>query len=160
MRRITYLDGLRGVACMQVVASHYAAAFYPAMVLKLRFLTAGSTAVAVFFLISGFVLTSSFEMSAASRVILVLRRLLRLAVPAMVSVAIAAVLVCASYRNADLAHKAYGWAGFPTPLCGLKDLRGLFDDLSGVTVLFGYRGSWPFFWNWLNEQRSTGLYGQ
>jgi peptidoglycan/LPS O-acetylase OafA/YrhL len=155
MRRITYFDGLRGLACMQVVASHYAAAFYPAMVLQLRFLTAGSTAVAVFFLISGFVLTASFEAAAASPAILVLRRVLRLAVPAMLSVAIAAVLVCASYRNAGLAQRAYGWAGFPTPLSGLKDLAGLRDDLSGVTVLFGYRGSWPFFWNWLNDSQTT-----
>ena len=58
MQRIGFLDGLRGLACMQVVLFHYGSAFCPNA--RLGVLANGVLAVAIFFVISGFVLTESF----------------------------------------------------------------------------------------------------
>lgn len=57
--RIEYLDGLRGVACMMVVAGHYSGFFQPSQA-GMPF-DDGFLAVAIFFVMSGFVLTESFS---------------------------------------------------------------------------------------------------
>jgi peptidoglycan/LPS O-acetylase OafA/YrhL len=89
MRRLTYLDGLRGLAAMQVVAQHYTQAFAPVWTYKLGFLANGQYAVHVFFLMSGLVLTGSFERAPFDIAINVLRRVIRLSGPAFMATAIA-----------------------------------------------------------------------
>jgi|SRR5580700_1882571 hypothetical protein len=61
MQRVEYLDGLRGLAAMQVVLNHYTLAFAPGWVGPLGFFADGVAAVLLFFLMSGLVLTYSFE---------------------------------------------------------------------------------------------------
>lgn len=146
-RRITYFDGLRGVACIQVVACHYAIAFYPAMTLGLGFLTDGTFAVCIFFLLSGYVLTQAFAASTATPLTLIVRRLLRLCLPAYAAVVISGLMESPGQNNAAIAHAAVGWpASFPTPLFAGP---GFPYDLSGTEILFGYRNTWPLYASWL-----------
>jgi peptidoglycan/LPS O-acetylase OafA/YrhL len=62
--RVRYLEGLRGIAALQVVLLHFVTAFAPNAAehapAPLPVLFDGHTAVYVFFLISGAVLTPSF----------------------------------------------------------------------------------------------------
>ena len=62
--KVPYLEGLRGIAAMQVVLLHFVTGFLPNTAQHawppLRVLFDGHTAVYVFFLISGAVLTPSF----------------------------------------------------------------------------------------------------
>ncbi|KAK9448054.1 acyltransferase family-domain-containing protein [Limtongia smithiae] len=95
--RVGALEGLRGVAAMQVTLLHYVLAFlpsthYPVPVLTswehligarapLNLLVDGATAVYVFFLLSGAVLTVGFSHTKANWVFIVLRRIVRLGLP-------------------------------------------------------------------------------
>jgi peptidoglycan/LPS O-acetylase OafA/YrhL len=67
--KVPYLEGLRGIAAMQVVLLHFVTGFLPDTAQHawppLRVLFDGHTAVYVFFLISGAVLTPSFARSGA-----------------------------------------------------------------------------------------------
>ncbi len=108
IQRAAYFDGLRGYAAVQVVFLHYVSALalaiggiaplvpHPAWEDNFIhrpwfFLCDGYVAVSLFFLISGVVLTGSFEASAAPAWRLVLRRLIRLGVPMVVCVLLAAL---------------------------------------------------------------------
>ena len=68
--KVQYLEGLRGIAAMQVVLLHFVTGFLPDTAEHawppLRVLFDGHTAVYVFFLISGTVLTPSFARPALS----------------------------------------------------------------------------------------------
>src|SRR3981189_1343473 len=74
--RIAYLESIRGLAALQVLLLHFLAAFAPDLVFSLPataavagyihlsplyFLYDGSSAVYIFFALSGYVLTRSFE---------------------------------------------------------------------------------------------------
>jgi peptidoglycan/LPS O-acetylase OafA/YrhL len=137
MRRYAQLDGLRGVAALIVVLAHYVLAFQPAMyfgsVLGNRASFAAALplarspltlfwqpelAVAVFFVLSGFVLAAGLRARPAPLAELVLRRWLRLTIPIVVTSAIIwAVLAAglhADRRLAALNHSAwldmsFGW---------------------------------------------------
>ncbi len=108
IERAAYFDGLRGYAALQVVFLHYVSALalaiggiaplvpHPAWEDNFIhrpwfFLCDGYVAVSLFFLISGVVLTGSFEASAAPAWRLVLRRLIRLGVPMVACVLLAAL---------------------------------------------------------------------
>ena len=82
--RVQYLEGLRGIAALQVVLLHFVSGFLPDTAehafAPLHVLWDGHTAVYVFFLISGAVLTPSFARGGAwPRQ--VVKRLVRLGVP-------------------------------------------------------------------------------
>ena len=67
MQRLDYLDGLRGLAAMQVVFEHVVLGFRPGIFDAWpRILWDGNVAVFLFFLMSGFVLTGSFERAPAA----------------------------------------------------------------------------------------------
>ncbi|MBB3773345.1 peptidoglycan/LPS O-acetylase OafA/YrhL [Angulomicrobium tetraedrale] len=95
--RVTSLDGLRGVAACAVVAFHFFYAFAPTPFLyaerppfglfrtPLAFFWNGDFAVAVFFVLSGFVLAASAPRSLAEAPIMIGLRYLRLGVPALIS---------------------------------------------------------------------------
>lgn len=89
--RIQYLDGLRGIACLIVVADHYSQAFQPGDANKLW--TDGGLAVGIFFLMSGFVLTGSFMRPTPGIMSLLGARAYRLFIPAWVAVAVAGALI-------------------------------------------------------------------
>ena len=109
LSRVAYLDGLRGLAAVQVVILHYVIAFAPAIGnvdattahpawqnifihSPLFFPADGYLAVAIFFLISGTVLTYSFQASGQSTASQVQRRVVRLGAPMAASVLLAAGL--------------------------------------------------------------------
>jgi peptidoglycan/LPS O-acetylase OafA/YrhL len=99
MKRITYLDGLRGLACMQVVLFHYLGAFWHG--LWLGVFANGGCAVSLFFLMSGFVLTGAFEKNPRLIIQNLASRILRLLVPAVFSVILAA-FICREFAPAAI----------------------------------------------------------
>lgn len=130
-QHIDYLDGLRGVAALTVVFSHFAGAFYPAILFNqpdqvrlgvepliattpISTLFAGNLAVRIFFVLSGFVLTYRFflhyrrvEIAEA-----MLNRYLRLLIPIAASVLLAWVAIrLGLMRHRELApiSGAAGW---------------------------------------------------
>lgn len=98
--RVTCLDGLRGVAACAVVAFHFLYAFAPGVFAKgrtgfglsdtpLAVLWNGRFSVAIFFVLSGFVLAASCPRALREAPLLIALRYLRLAIPALVSSIIA-----------------------------------------------------------------------
>ncbi len=115
MKKIQYLEGLRGVAALIVIVHHMACAFFPSIIFgnwaqehsaleqyiyttPVNILFAGNFAVCVFFVLSGFVLSYSFlkksyVFSFKKLIFLFFRRYLRLMVPILTSVYIAYLLL-------------------------------------------------------------------
>jgi len=105
--RVRFLDGLRGIASVQVLLLHYCAAFFPAIGLltpalirhgwerlfvhsPLFLVVDGGASVFLFFLISGVALTYSFEARPFAIVSGVARRVIRLGIPMIGSLILAA----------------------------------------------------------------------
>lgn len=114
MRKIQYLDGLRGVAAFIVLLNHFVLAFYPALFsgtdshihLKAgeEFFLSGSIinlfyngnfAVAIFFILSGFVISHKFLLHKDHEIITesAVKKYVRLVIPVSVSVLLAFVLM-------------------------------------------------------------------
>jgi peptidoglycan/LPS O-acetylase OafA/YrhL len=108
--RVTFLDGLRGIAAFVVIVSHLIAGFFPALYFGAQgrtdaalmdaiatsplFVTySGTFAVYIFFVLSGFVIAASAAKTACRLPVLVLTRYLRLAVPVGLSICFAFALV-------------------------------------------------------------------
>lgn len=98
--RVTSLDGLRGIAACAVAAFHFLYAFQPSVYahprtgfslndLPVAAFWNGHFAVAVFFALSGFVLAASAPRTAREAPLMIGLRYVRLAVPALISSAIA-----------------------------------------------------------------------
>ncbi|WP_080437996.1 acyltransferase family protein [Burkholderia ubonensis] len=106
--KFEFVDGLRGVAALQVVLLHYGSAFLPVFTRAglpehfawekvasnspLFFAVQGYVAVYVFFIMSGFVLAGSFLNSTSSITTQALKRSIRLYLPVAASLIIAALL--------------------------------------------------------------------
>ncbi|MCX7116936.1 MAG: acyltransferase [Legionellales bacterium] len=112
MRRIDYLDGLRGIACLVVFLSHFMGFYYPASLTgeiaqvhsswdlfwirtPFNFFFNGSFAIAVFFILSGFVLSAPFfhDDKRSEPLISIIKRLPRLGIPIIGSIVLAFVLI-------------------------------------------------------------------
>ena len=106
-QRLDYVDTLRGVASVQVLLSHSLLAFFlgTAMASPLSgtltgyvaaspiyFMIDGASAVCIFFVLSGYVLTPLFSDSRATGGALLFSRFLRLALPAIASCAFSAIV--------------------------------------------------------------------
>jgi peptidoglycan/LPS O-acetylase OafA/YrhL len=106
--RIAYLESIRGLAALQVLLLHFLAAFAPDMVYALPagaaiagaihlsplyFLYDGYSAVYIFFALSGYVLTRSFECNLANPPSQILGRVIRLGLPAVAAVLVAAAVM-------------------------------------------------------------------
>ena len=106
--RIAYLESIRGLAALQVLLLHFFAAFAPDLVFSLPagaavagyihlsplyFLYDGYSAVYLFFALSGYVLTRSFERHLAPPSSQVLARMIRLGLPAMAATLVAAAVM-------------------------------------------------------------------
>jgi peptidoglycan/LPS O-acetylase OafA/YrhL len=103
--RIAYLESIRGLAALQVLLLHFFAAFAPDLVFALPagaavagiihlsplyFLYDGYSAVYIFFALSGYVLTRSFERHLAQPSSQILARVIRLGLPAIAATLVAA----------------------------------------------------------------------
>ena len=106
--RIGYLESIRGLAALQVILLHFFAAFAPDLVFALPagaaiagyihlsplyFLYDGYSAVYIFFALSGYVLTRSFEKHLARPSSQVLARIIRLGLPAIAATLVAAAVM-------------------------------------------------------------------
>jgi peptidoglycan/LPS O-acetylase OafA/YrhL len=105
--RVNYLETIRGLAAVQVLLLHCLSAFAPALVFSrlsegtvaayvnaspLFFLCDGYSAVYIFFILSGYVLTRSFEAHPAGPVANLLARIVRLGLPALAACAVSAAI--------------------------------------------------------------------
>src|SRR5208337_3294666 len=106
--RIAYLESIRGLAALQVLLLHFLAAFAPGLVFALPagatvafyihlsplyFLYDGYSAVYIFFVLSGYVLTRSFERQLARASSQILARAVRLGLPALAATCVAAAVM-------------------------------------------------------------------
>jgi peptidoglycan/LPS O-acetylase OafA/YrhL len=138
--RVQYLESLRGLAALAVVLFHFLAAFYPGALLgrtidpvdsaALRevfygapfgFLVSGHFAVAVFFVLSGYVLTNVYFQTRDKSVLQkqAIKRIVRLGVPVFVVVVVAATLIgmgamasqaLASFNNSPEAARVFNFS--------------------------------------------------
>ena len=140
--KLHYLEGLRGVAALQVALMHFVLAFMPVAAEHawppLRPLFDGHTAVYVFFLISGAVLTPSFARAGAFLTKL-LKRIVRLGIPVAAAAAIATALLAllpdAHLRAASLTGSA--WLAMDSS--GAPTLSHLAREIGLNSLLLGYR---------------------
>ncbi len=140
--KVQYLEGLRGIAAMQVVLLHFVSGFMPDTAQHawppLRVLFDGHTAVYVFFLISGAVLTPSFARPGAFLGKLA-KRVVRLGIPVAAAAAIATALLAllpdAHLRAAALTGSA--WLAMDSS--GAPTLAHLAREIGLDSLLLGYR---------------------
>jgi peptidoglycan/LPS O-acetylase OafA/YrhL len=118
--RFKYLDGLRGLAALIVIIDHFAISFFPAAVdadaqahhsriepiiqhTPLHILVAGNFSVCVFFVLSGFVLSSKFLRTGERKVLIngAGKRYFRLAIPVLASVMLAWLLITTHAFHAE-----------------------------------------------------------
>ena len=134
--REKYLDGLRGLAAMQVVFQHYALAFLPASLGRFGILADGNFAVFVFLVMSGFVLTPSFERRPHALMSGLGRRAIRLGLPTAAACVFAVLLGLAWPGSAPLAAALSGSSW----LAGLRPVTSgqAFADISGLSLITGY----------------------
>src|SRR5260370_3035492 len=127
--RIAYLESIRGFAALQVLLQHFLSAFAPALVfatpsgaiaartihlLPLHFLYDGYSAVYIFFTLSGYVLTRSFERHLAQPSSQIMVRLIRLGLPAIAATLLAAAVMLMFGRpNVEAGHLG-GSVSFPS----------------------------------------------
>jgi len=101
------MESIRGLAAVQVLLLHFLGAFWPDLVFEsiprslawyvhlspLYFLYDGNSAVFIFFVLSGYVLSRSFEYHLNHPLALIAARAVRLGLPALAAVLVSAVLI-------------------------------------------------------------------
>lgn len=152
-----FVNGLRGLAALQVVALHYCASFLPffarvagpahyGIEAKLAyspvfFLIDGYSAVYLFFLMSGFVLTPSFIGSSAGVPQQIAKRFTRLYIPVVgaVALSLALTLLLPSAKDfaAQQSHSGWVQALFENPLTVLS----VFREFALNSMLVSYQGT-------------------
>ena len=171
-KRFTALEGVRGLAAIMVVLHHSLLAFYPVMVFgpgglqhtrfednifgtPLAIVYAGTFAVAIFFVLSGFVLTVGFFQTKSETIIkkLASKRYLRLMLPALAVTMLA--YICIKLGFPQYIAKAAGITG-SVWLSGSSwnpDLTFIQSIFSGTIGIFT-QGNSPFdnvLWTMLTE---------
>ncbi len=146
LKKISYLEGLRGIACFMVVLSHFAVSFFPALYYglapeahyprieifiansPLNILYSGNLAVCIFFILSGYVLSHKFFVCQDRNIALsgMIKRYVRLVIPVAAAMLILYAFIAAkmlyneavaSYTKSELLLVVFT-AGVPT----LKDI--------------------------------------
>lgn len=159
MGKIPYLNGLRGFAALQVVMIHYLAVFLPATQcspfwpcwqqwLRERFLfffIDGTSAVSLFFVLSGFVLSRSFAKTSQHPFRNALKRWTRLEIPTACSLFFAFGLYCFfgfAFRDAFALNDSqyYTRVFWAIPPTFVSLLRETFE----AALFLGYRDSSVF----------------
>jgi peptidoglycan/LPS O-acetylase OafA/YrhL len=134
--RVRYLDGLRGLAAIQVIIHHYSVGFLNDSN-HLGFIGNGNFAVYIFFLMSGYVLTFSFEKDPLGLSRNLSRRLIRLGLPVTVAALFATCLLATMYEFGQQAAVVSGskllsdYSVFPS-------LRDVVTEASGLRMLTGF----------------------
>jgi peptidoglycan/LPS O-acetylase OafA/YrhL len=153
--RVAYLEGLRGIAALQVVLLHFVTAFLSGAVERdptryhgaweaaiagtpQRVAYDGHTAVYVFFLISGAVLTPSFARPGGTLAKLA-KRLVRLIVPVAAAAAIACALLAAFPTAHARAASLSGSPWFAMDSSGAATLGHLAREVGIDSLLLGYQ---------------------
>ena len=134
LKKLAYLESLRGLAALIVVFGHFVVGFYPALytanlnhvhtrsgieiplsVTPLNLLYNGTFSVAIFFVLSGYVLTYKFFKNANSEVFLVpltIKRYVRLLLPILFSNLLAYLLLSSSLfynKQVSVLSLSIGW---------------------------------------------------
>lgn len=153
--RIGYLELIRGLAALQVLLLHFLAALAPDLVFSpiaaaplaglfhlspFYFLCDGYSAVYIFFALSGYVLTRSFERNLARPLVLVLARVVRLGVPSMAAVLVSAAVMLIFGRPNTIAGELSGSAWFASQWNAPLSLASVVKDGTLNAVFLGYRG--------------------
>ena len=153
--RIAYLESIRGLAALQVLLLHFLAAFAPDLVFSLPagatvagyihlsplyFLYDGYSAVYIFFALSGYVLTRSFERHLAQPSSQILARAIRLCLPAIAATLVAAAVMLMfgkpNVPAGDLSGSAWFTSQWHTDVSILSIVR----DGTVNALFLGYRG--------------------
>ena len=153
--RIGYLESIRGLAALQVLLLHFFAAFAPDLVFALPagaaiagyihlsplyFLYDGYSAVYIFFALSGYVLTRSFERHLALPSSQVFARIIRLGLPAIAATFVAAAVMLIfgkpNLQAGDLTGSAWFAAQWQADLSILAVIR----DGTINALFLGYSG--------------------
>jgi peptidoglycan/LPS O-acetylase OafA/YrhL len=155
VRRIAYLESIRGLAAVQVLLLHFLSAFAPDLVFALPatapiagaihlsplyFLYDGYSAVYIFFGLSGYVLTRSFERHLANPAVQVLGRIIRLGVPAFAAVLVAAFIMLVFGRPNIAAGALSGSAWFSGQWNTSVSLLSVLRDGIANALFLGYAG--------------------
>jgi peptidoglycan/LPS O-acetylase OafA/YrhL len=153
--RINYLESIRGLAALQVLLLHFLAAFAPEFVFSLSgtapvagfvhlsplyFLYDGYSAVYIFFALSGYVLTHSFERNLARPLAQVPARIVRLGVPAIAAVLVSAAVMLIFGKPNMVAGELTGSAWFADQWNTQVSLASVVKDGTLNALLLGYRG--------------------
>lgn len=140
--KVQYLEGLRGIAAMQVVLLHFVTGFMPRFAEHawppLPILFDGHTAVHVFFLISGAVLTPSFARPGPFTAKLG-KRVVRLAIPVVAAAAIATALIAAMPHAHGAAAALTGSKWLAMDSSGAPTFEHLAREIGLDSLLLGYR---------------------
>jgi len=140
--KVQYLEGLRGIAAMQVVLLHFVSGFMPDTAQHawppLHVPYDGHTAVYVFFLISGTVLTPSFARPGAFTSKLA-RRVVRLGIPVAAAAATATALLALFPDAHRQAAVLTGSAWLATDSSGAPTFAHVAREIGLDSLLLGYR---------------------
>jgi peptidoglycan/LPS O-acetylase OafA/YrhL len=140
--KVQFLEGLRGIAAPQVVLLHFVTGFLPDTaehaVAPLHVLWDGHTAVYVFFLISGAVLTPSFARG-GKWPRQALKRLVRLGVPVAAAAVLALILLAAMPNAHIMAARVTGSGWLAMDSSGATTLTHLLREITLDSLILGYR---------------------
>jgi peptidoglycan/LPS O-acetylase OafA/YrhL len=153
--RIAYLESIRGLAALQVLLLHFLAAFAPDLVFSLPagatvagyihlsplyFLYDGYSAVYIFFALSGYVLTRSFERHLAQPSSQILARVIRLGLPAITATLVAAAVMLMFGKPNVQAGVLSGSAWFASQWNTDVSILSIIRDGTINALFLGYRG--------------------
>src|ERR1700688_756714 len=153
-QRLAYLESIRGLAAVQVVLLHFFSAFRPDLVFEsasgsparyvhlspLSFLYDGHSAVYIFFVLSGYVLSRSFERHLQRPLALISARALRLRLPAVAAVLVSAAAIEILGRPNVDASAISGSEWFASPHFTELSMLSVVRDGVGNALFLGYRG--------------------
>jgi peptidoglycan/LPS O-acetylase OafA/YrhL len=151
--RIAYLESIRGLAAVQVLLLHFLSAFGPDMVYEsvsrgfgwyvhaspLYFLYDGYSAVYIFFVLSGYVLSRSFERHLDHPLALIAARTVRLGLPALAAVLVSAALIAIFGRPNVQAGVISGSEWFASWRFAELSMLSIVRDGIGNALFLGYR---------------------
>lgn len=159
-KRISWIDGMRGYAAIQVVLLHYSSALLPVLGLassgiphaKIEpylahspffFILNGYAAVWLFFLLSGVVLTGSFGAAPRAIISSIVRRIVRLGLPMVCAIFLGAILYSAwphAHVQASQFTRSQMWLGSVSPPLSIRNIlhqiffEGLFTGYAGISI--------------------------
>ncbi len=161
MKRICYLDGLRGIACLMVFLNHFMWFYYPASLsgkvaqvhsswdlfwirTPFNFFFNGSFAIAVFFILSGYVLSAPlFHKDLKSEFwTSVAKRIPRLGIPITASVLMAFLLI---HAHCYYSNEASAITHSPWSAAALLTIPHHLQDLITVPILTLFTPFYPYY---------------